>query len=361
MAVRKKKRQDGRFSTSVMVINPVTGEKQKKYVYGKTQKELREKAEAAKRILFSGDMTFEKFSDDWYRRNKINIKENTQRMYETAFNHLKVFYPMNMKDITTMDVQSFMAEMASIPNEANKVLGLLNQIFTDAVRIGIISVNPCTYVSKIKYRREETRVITQEEFKVVDNTVFTDREKMFLTLIRNYGLRKEEALALEKKHFDFTVKKLHIEQTFTYRNNQPKLSDTKTETSCRVLPLLDDDIPFFRHYLKVLQTDYLFTNVTSDTPISATSYKKMWESIQKKMDITAKKLNITIPGDATSKMFRHTFCTDLALAGVPVKVAQYLMGHKTASVTLNTYSHVSSRNVDSDMMNAFHNVRKTQK
>ena len=38
---------------------------------------------------------------------------------------------------------------------------------------------------------------------------------------------------------------------------------------------------------------------------------------------------------------RHTFCTNMANAGMDLKSLQYLMGHSDAAVTLNVYSHAS--------------------
>ena len=38
-------------------------------------------------------------------------------------------------------------------------------------------------------------------------------------------------------------------------------------------------------------------------------------------------------------MFRHTFCTNMANAGMDLKSLQYLMGHSDAGVTMNVYMH----------------------
>lgn len=43
----------------------------------------------------------------------------------------------------------------------------------------------------------------------------------------------------------------------------------------------------------------------------------------------------------TPHMFRHTFCTNMANAGMDIKALQYVMGHSDASITLNVYTHAS--------------------
>ena len=43
----------------------------------------------------------------------------------------------------------------------------------------------------------------------------------------------------------------------------------------------------------------------------------------------------------TPHVFRHTFCTNMADAGMDIKNLQYVMGHSDVGVTLNVYTHAS--------------------
>ena len=43
----------------------------------------------------------------------------------------------------------------------------------------------------------------------------------------------------------------------------------------------------------------------------------------------------------TPHVLRHTFCTNMANAGMDLKSLQYLMGHSDAGVTMNVYTHAS--------------------
>ena len=43
-------------------------------------------------------------------------------------------------------------------------------------------------------------------------------------------------------------------------------------------------------------------------------------------------------------VLRHTFCTDMQRS-LDVKVLQYVMGHSSVDITLNTYTHMSYENV----------------
>ena len=43
----------------------------------------------------------------------------------------------------------------------------------------------------------------------------------------------------------------------------------------------------------------------------------------------------------TPHVFRHTFCMNMANAGMDIKTLQYVMGHSDVGVTLNVYTHAS--------------------
>ena len=43
----------------------------------------------------------------------------------------------------------------------------------------------------------------------------------------------------------------------------------------------------------------------------------------------------------TPHVCRHTYCTNMAMAGMNPKTLQYLMGHSEIGVTLDVYTHVS--------------------
>ena len=51
----------------------------------------------------------------------------------------------------------------------------------------------------------------------------------------------------------------------------------------------------------------------------------------------------------TPHVFRHTFCTNMANAGMDLKSLQYLMGHSDAGVTMNVYTHASYDHAEQSM------------
>ena len=91
--------------------------------------------------------------------------------------------------------------------------------------------------------------------------------------------------------------------------------------------------------------------------------RRRWETVKKHMDLAlgAKAERVKLPGTRRRTLvilehalaedldlydLRHTYCTDLEIAGVPINVAKTLMGHKDISTTANIYTHSSPETVE---------------
>lgn len=56
--------------------------------------------------------------------------------------------------------------------------------------------------------------------------------------------------------------------------------------------------------------------------------------------VTKKKNIFFVPDLTHPHVCRHTYCSNMAKAGMNPKTLQYLMGHADIGVTLNTYTHL---------------------
>lgn len=51
----------------------------------------------------------------------------------------------------------------------------------------------------------------------------------------------------------------------------------------------------------------------------------------------------------TPHVCRHTYCSNMAKAGMNPKTLQYLMGHSVICVTLNTYTHLGLEDAEGEL------------
>lgn len=52
----------------------------------------------------------------------------------------------------------------------------------------------------------------------------------------------------------------------------------------------------------------------------------------------------------TLHVCRHTYCSNMAKAGMNPKTLQYLMGHSDIGVTMNTYTHLELEDAKDEMI-----------
>ena len=342
-----KKRKDGRYATSIYL------NKKRFYVYGKTISEL-EKNKRQLLIdyelglsLHSKDVLFKDYKYVWFDNKKPSISAKSIASYDSILkNHFTLIDYMKVTDIKKSHIQKVINELIDKPNTANKTYMTLNQIMENAVDDEIINRNPCRRIVLPKVEKKEKRILSDEEFYLTEVAEFNDREKMFVIMSKYCGLRPEETRALTKDDFFLTQTSgyVRINKTVVYVSNQAIFQKfTKNNTSVRDIPLFANILPFVRYYLSSIQTNKLFTNLSSkkDEYLSCQSYKWLIKKIKDKIRMKAMELNIEFKEDGfTPYTFRHTFATLLYYSGVRLKEAEYYMGHADSKMLTQVYIHL---------------------
>lgn len=373
-----KKRKDGRYCTHVELGKTEDGKRNRVTLYANTITELDLlKADAllnANKGTLSKqkNLLFKDYKDIWYAGKKVALEHATILMYDNALNHCEPLYNLPIFSITKSDIQEIFNSTTDKPRTCQKIKITLNQIFESAIDDEIIYKNPCKNLTLPKYTKKDKRVLTANEDKLSDLADFSPREACYVRLIKYYGLRKEEALALTKEDFNFKINTISINKAIVFISNQPVIKDTKSKAGNRNLRMLSKDIEFFRNYLNSLDTIYLFTSIQSGKLLSSISYRRMFEAITNKMNNKADELNekhteehpedkqlpYTHVEGLTAHIFRHNYCTTLYHAGIKIKEAAYLMGHSSTKVTMEIYTHLDhtlTLDETTNKLEAYHN------
>lgn len=370
---KKKKytqRQDGRYETKVTIGRDTdTGKPIRVPVYGDTIAELENNKADIKSDVNKGiyikqkKVTLGDYAKKWLEVTVPNLAMNTRKMYTRVVNlYLLPLYDVFLLDLTKSDIQMVINKNSAHPRTCEQIKITINQILNAAIDDKLLLVNPCRKIKLPKKSKSCKRPLTSQEEILTERADFTDREKAYIYVIKYFGLRKEEALALCKNDFDFDQDTLTIRNTVVFEHNQPLFIDgTKSEKGNRALPIPSCCKMFLRYYISVIPYNHLFYCLRNGNLITESSFKKMWKSIITKMNDKAEELQMkyTVNG-LTSHIFRHNYCTILYYAGIGIKEAQDLMGHADAKMTIDVYTHLDESGLkhSKSKLNVFLESRK---
>lgn len=197
--------------------------------------------------------------------------------------------------------------------------------------------------------KRKRRSITPEERAAILDLAETHRAGLWVKTILYCGLRPCETRALDWRHIDAENALIHVEKSMKARTKT--IGAPKTEAGVRSIPI---PAPF----LAELKTaagepdDPVFRQPTTGRRHTETSMRGMWNNFARELDISLgakllrnKIVESKIAPDLVAYCLRHTYCTDLQAAGVPLNVAKYLMGHSDIAVTANIYTHTTDETV----------------
>lgn len=355
-----KQRADGRYQTSVVVDG------KKKWICASSLNDLNAKVIEAKYLgskgisLNNDDITLGAFADKWFEIHSVGKEDGTIKEYKYIINsHIKPkLGNLKIKKIKVYDIQELINSLVKDNHIrlAKKVLTYTKSILNDAVQNDIILKNVADSIKSPSYKPEERIPLTDEEDELLVECAMSHKYGLFFLFIRFTGVRKEEASAIEIDDIDLDNNIIPINKAISFASNQGKLKSTKNKKSRNVY-ILD----IFRNllidrvnYCKENNIKYLFTKQTnpkerlSDSAITTmcSSFllyvnkiylKKLAEKNKgKKEDEKEKPRKIKF----TLHQLRHSFCTMLYYCGIGIKEAQELMGHSSADMVYDIYTHL---------------------
>lgn len=307
-----KKRKDGRYCAKV------TKDGKPHYIYAYSVAELKEK----KLQLFLNDnkksRIFKDVVDKWYKIEKTNLQYNTKKMYQRNISYLQELNMIRIDKIQTEDVLEILDGLKEKPRTYNLVLLTLNQIFEFAIDEGYCSKNIVRKLKPLKSIKNEKKPLSMQQIKLIEYSLPLEPRLFICYFLICSGLRREELIPLTYEDIDSMI---HINKAVYFEHNQPKLKTTKNE-SARSIPILDGIKPYLKG------KGLIFPNEKGKM-MSETTYKR-------KIAFCSKYLGIPFSGH----QLRHTYATLLYKSGVPIKEAQYFLGHKDIRILLNVYTHI---------------------
>ena len=358
-----RQRPDGRWEARYTLgIDPGTGKQIQKSVYGKTQKEVRQKLTAITAEIDSGvyqepcKMTVNEWLDIWLKDYQIGVKDSTAYLYERQ---AKLYLRPALGNIPLETLKAHMVQRLynSLSQEHDgqpalsaktikNIHGVLHKALKQAVLIGYLRTNPTEACILPRIIRKEMHPLEEDQVAVFLREVQEDPHEYLYKIALFTGLREGEVLGLGWEHIDFQAGILTVKRQL--RREQKKgggyyFSPPKNNKS-RCLTLAPSVIQLFR--LQKLEQNsmrmeagdaweehcLIFTNQTG----GYLSYRTVYDCFKRIVR------NIGAPATRFHDL-RHTFAVASIKSGDDIKTVQENLGHATAAFTLDVYGHVTKQ------------------
>jgi len=344
------KRKDGRWQASLQLDG------KRKTIYGKTRTEVAEKlrqlqgaARENGRIPDAGRLTLSEYLHQWLEQAESRLRSTTLDAYRVIADcylapHIGTVRLSRLDPMRIARLYANLAKAGHSKRRVQSVHAFLRKVLADAHRWGLLSNNPADLVDKPKREHKERELWSPEEISRFLRAVQEGECGQYgplLGFLLASGCRVGEALGLRWSDIDWRAGAVRIERQITEVRCKPIECEPKTRASVRTISLPAWGMELLRRQKAMvaewrLQSgspfewpDRVFTTSVGTVPLQGNIRRALHEACDR----------LNLPCIRTHDL-RHLHLSMLAMAGVPVKVAQQRAGHATAAITMAVYSHV---------------------
>lgn len=309
------------------------------------------------------NVTFKSFAERWFGdyadiQQAITTRERCEDFKERTYEALG---DMRMDKIKTIHVQNFINSLTKPGvNKVNPEKGLsrktikhylsfVSSIFEYAIRIEMLSKNPCTNVKLPPEIHSEKKIYTPEQAEEFVDLLYSEaplKHQLFASIAIICGLRRSEIVGLRYSDIDVDNHILRIERAANYSRKKKEMyvGNTKTASSMRSIKLPQVIIDIFLKYkaqeievktfmgIKHTDEDFLFC----DTTYTNIMYNGIPYNYLKKM---CKNHGMDFYGIHS---MRHFVASAMISKGTDAKTVSEILGHSTPATTLGIYTHAFS-------------------
>ncbi len=358
---------EGRYSAG---YDPATGKLISRSVYGKTQKEVRQKLNEILRDLQDGTyvapnkMTVGEWLDIWLKEYTLNIRPATKAAYEQHVRvHLKpALGRIQLSKLLPHQIQQnyndLLRKRGLAPKSIKNVHGVLHRALEQAKLMGYLKTNPTTGVVLPKAEKAVLKTMEDTDVARFLQEIKDDPYENILFVTAFTGLREGEVLGLTWDCVDFEKGQLLINKQHNRAKGEKEfhfspLKNSKIRTitvAQEVLNVLEKQRKQQEKWQSILgdkwdnQKNLVFTTEFGRYINNKTLYMN-YKRIMRKLGFPQLRFHD----------LRHTYAVNSLRAGDDIKTVQENLGHATASFTLGTYAHATPgmKRESASRMNAF--------
>lgn len=336
-------------------------------VYARTLEELREKEREVQRDMgdgidyAAGEITVVELTERYIAQRK-GVRYNTKVGYNFVINLMKKedFDSRQIRTIKPPDGKAFFIKLhddGRSYSTITTVRGVLRPAFEMAVEDDIIRCNPFSFrvVDVVPNDAVTRKALTPQEKEKLLTYIQEDkcRRRYYneVVILLGTGLRISELYGLTKSDIDFEQCRIRVSKQLIRTRHTGSceyyIEKPKTESGERYIPMLDNTVyQAFRRVLRERKTpkvEHIIDGCTGFLFLDKDGKPKVAGHLEHALKRIVDNYNRSHADQltVTPHILRHTFCTDMAEAGMDLKSLQYIMGHADAYTTVNVYAHSS--------------------
>ena len=351
----------GRDVYYVVVDEMVDGERKRRWhPAGKTKRDAEDKlAEIVGKVkqgvyVSPTRATVETYlRETWLPAARGTVKPSTAELYGTIIDTYIVPHlgATKLQQVKGSHLNALYATLETSGRKNGTPLGaktirnvhtLLHRAFRDAMRWEMLSRNPADAADPPKVPRPVPRYWTAPQVGAFLIATADDRLGPLWFTIAATGCRRGEALALRWSDLDLDKGRASISRTLAWVDKTATFTEPKTAASSRVVPLPAEAVAVLREQRKRQAAERLAAGelwnglglVFALEDGNPTPPKRVTKAFERAVGRAA------LPPLSVHGL-RHTFATVALEAGILTKVVADVLGHSSATITADLYSHTT--------------------
>lgn len=261
-----------------------------------------------------------------------HLKESTRDRYAGIVRHriLPRWSRIKLNEISHAEIQRWISELAveASPSAARKAHRVLSLVLSFAVRDERLTRNPADNIGLPRERPRERRFLSHEQ---VHSLALAAGDYRVVVLFLAYtGTRFGEMAALRAGRVDTTNRRILIAESVTSVQGRLVWGTPKGHVH-RTVSAPSFIFELLAPRLAELQHDALVFTARGGGPLRASNFRR---------DVFTPAAKIAgLPGLVPHEL-RHTAASLAIASGADVKVVQQMLGHQSATMTLDLYGHL---------------------
>lgn len=268
------------------------------------------------------------------QRRALGRKKSTLEDYESTLRvHLVSFFgsrPLVEIDIPLVEAFIYAKlDEGKAPKSIRNYLGLLHSILDHGVKRGWCSTNPVALVEKPRSdRNSDIRFLSVAELEAIldaaPKTQLGRVDRLVVLTAAMTGMRRGELVAVRWRDIDWHARLIRVRRNFT----RGQFGTPKSRRSSRAVPLatrLADELKaHHEHTPHDGDDDLVFAHPELGTGLDPSKLRKRFLACARRAGVRPVRFHD----------LRHTFGTQMAAAGAPIRAIQEWLGHADSRTTM---------------------------